>query len=145
MTYVFVYGSIQMDVPVNPVWPNDPIGKSSPRLDEKAESMSHPRPRRLTASGGCCGRVALITVSDFRNCLRCGLALIASMSAWAYFARSAAVEKRPACPATPPMRRAVGSCTTPRSIWLFSSYSVGAMRFRHDDGGRNRVFFIPSG
>ena len=29
-----VAGSIQTDVPVNPVWPNDPIGSSSPRLDE---------------------------------------------------------------------------------------------------------------
>ena len=34
----------------------------------------------------------------------------------ANFARSAAVLNTPACPATPPMRRAVGSCTTPRSI-----------------------------
>ena len=31
-------------------------------------------------------------------------------------ARSDAVPKRPAWPATPPIRRAVGSCTVPRSI-----------------------------
>src|SRR5581483_5602509 len=30
-------------------------------------------------------------------------------------ARSSAVENTPACPATPPILRAVGSCTTPRS------------------------------
>ncbi len=29
-----VAGSIQIDVPVNPVWPNEPIGRNSPRFDE---------------------------------------------------------------------------------------------------------------
>ena len=29
-----VAGSIQIDVPVNPVWPNEPTGSSSPRLLE---------------------------------------------------------------------------------------------------------------
>ncbi len=40
-----VAGSIQSDVPVNPVWPNDPSGSNSPRLAEYDESMSQPRPR----------------------------------------------------------------------------------------------------
>ena len=31
---VFVSGSIHSDVPVHPVWPNEPSGISSPRLDE---------------------------------------------------------------------------------------------------------------
>ena len=57
--------------------------------------------------------------------------------------RSAAVLKSPACPATPPMRRAVGSCTTPRSIGGSGPshgqpsgvhFSVGAMRGRNDRG-----------
>ncbi len=46
-TYVFVTGSIQREVPVKPVWPNEPTGKSSPRFEEKGESMSKPRPRRM--------------------------------------------------------------------------------------------------
>ena len=33
-TNIRVAGSIQSDVPVKPVWPNDPIGRSSPRLPE---------------------------------------------------------------------------------------------------------------
>ncbi len=34
ITNVRVSGSIHIDVPVNPVWPNDPTGNSSPRLAE---------------------------------------------------------------------------------------------------------------
>ena len=48
-------------------------------------------------------------------------------------------------PATPPMRRAVGSCTTPRRRLPFSSFSVGAMRGTHSDGGRKRVAVIFKG
>ena len=33
-TNIPVSGSIQSDVPVKPVWPNEPTGSSSPRLDE---------------------------------------------------------------------------------------------------------------
>ncbi len=33
-TNVSVAGSIQIDVPVKPVWPNEPSGNSSPRFDE---------------------------------------------------------------------------------------------------------------
>ena len=32
--YIRVAGSIQSDVPVKPVWPNEPSGNSSPRFDE---------------------------------------------------------------------------------------------------------------
>src|SRR5262245_66632313 len=46
-----VVGSIHRDVPVNPVWPNDPTGNSSPRFDEYAESMSQPRPQTLLSRG----------------------------------------------------------------------------------------------
>ena len=69
--------------------------------------------------------------------------------------RSRAVLNRPACPATPPMRRAVGSCTTPRSgaasgrlhghASCSAQRSVGAMRGSSDFGGRNPVSVIPSG
>src|SRR5579883_2542023 len=53
----------------------------------------------------------------------------------AYFARSWAVVKRPACPAMPPIARERGSFTTPRSTFpVVSSISVGAMR--NERGGR---------
>ena len=69
-------------------------------------------------------------------------------------ARSAAVLNRPAWPATPPMRRAVGSCTTPRSIVISGPWhgqpkrvqlSVGAIRGASDAGGLNIVSLMPSG
>jgi hypothetical protein len=69
-------------------------------------------------------------------------------------ARSAAVLNNPAWPATPPMRRAVQSCTTPRIIFALGPShgqpnsvhgSVGAIRGCSDAGGRNIVSFIPSG
>src|SRR5262249_37219951 len=145
ITYVSVYGSIHIDVPVKPVCPNEPSGNSSPRFDENGESISHPSPRKLVASGGCCGRADFATVNAFKTGWGEGLALISSSTACAYLERSVAVENKPACPATPPMRRAVGSCTTPRSIRFCSSYSVGAMRRLHCGGGRNRVSPIPSG
>src|SRR5207244_5303457 len=38
-------GSIQIDVPVKPVWPNEPSGKKSPLFVEKLLAMSQPSPR----------------------------------------------------------------------------------------------------
>jgi hypothetical protein len=69
-------------------------------------------------------------------------------------ARSAAVLNNPAWPATPFMRRAVGSWTTPRSILRAGpshghpygvQLSVGAIREIKDAGGLNIVSFMPSG
>src|ERR1700726_3929834 len=76
-------------------------------------------------------------------------------------ARSDAVLNKPACPATPPIRRAVGSCTTPRSIVRLEAsapvaaphvsaaddvhHSVGANRGSSDAGGLNIVSDMPSG
>src|SRR6266404_7602712 len=85
ITYVLVYGSIHMEVPVNPVWPNDPTGRSAPRLEENEESMSQPSPRTSAALGGCCGVVIFSITSPSRMVLRL-------MSACAYSARSPAVE-----------------------------------------------------
>ena len=70
--------------------------------------------------------------------------------------RSVAVPNNPAWPATPPIRRAVGSCTTPRSGEAepaactatgpgSSQRSVGAIRGSSAAGGRNPVSRIPSG
>ena len=56
---------------------------------------------------------------------------------WARTARSSAVEKTPACPATPPSDQAFSSCTSPRTmprggaVW----YSVAAIRSSSDAGG----------
>src|SRR5208337_1668890 len=71
--------------------------------------MSQPKPRSTGAEGGCSGCVIFSTDSGER------IPPPPFSKAWANFARSSAVEKRPACPATPPIRRAVGSCTSPRS------------------------------
>ena len=92
--------------------------------------MSQPNPRNTGADGGCSGCVIFVTASDERM-------LPPPLSnASANFARSSPVENRPACPATPPIRLAVGSCTTPRSMCCESSYCVGAMRGLHVAGGR---------
>src|SRR6266536_769721 len=64
MMKVCVVGSIQMEVPVNPVCPNEPTGKNSPRLDENGESMSQPKPRSVGDVGGCCGDVIFCTARD---------------------------------------------------------------------------------
>ena len=60
---------------------------------------------------------------------------------------SAALEKRPAWPATPPMLRAVGSCTTPRNGGpvLTGQRSVGAIRGTSEAGGWNMLSFMPIG
>ena len=63
MTKSCVCGSTQIDVPVNPVWPNDPSGMSSPRLAEKLVSRSQPRPRCAGIAGGVAGVIILATVS----------------------------------------------------------------------------------
>ena len=55
-------GSIQSDVPVKPVCPNEPMGNSSPRFDENGESMSQPRPRTLGMPAGVAGVVIFATV-----------------------------------------------------------------------------------
>ena len=65
-TNILVAGSIHSDVPVNPVWPNEPSGSSSPRFDENDESMSQPRPRTLRSPGGVAGVVIFATVSGDR-------------------------------------------------------------------------------
>ncbi len=49
-TNMSVAGSIHREVPVNPVCPNEPTGRSSPRLEEYDESMSQPSPRTLGSS-----------------------------------------------------------------------------------------------
>ena len=72
--------------------------------------MSHPNPRTAVPVAGCCGEVIFAIVAAVR------MPCPPSSNACANFARSSAVENSPACPATPPMRRAVGSCTTPRSM-----------------------------
>src|SRR5436190_8658401 len=61
-TKVCDVGSIQIDVPVKPVCPNDPNGNSSPRFDEKEVLMSHPSPRVAPSSLTTYGWVILAMV-----------------------------------------------------------------------------------
>ena len=140
-------------MPVNPVWPNDPTGSSSPRFDENASRCPSPsaahvavaaRRRRAASSS----RPSAAT-GCARRCRRRRRAACGRRST-----RSAAVLNSPACPATPPIRRAVGSCTTPRSIGCpaHRTASRAACTSRSarsaaasDAGGRNIVSLMPSG
>src|SRR5882672_865605 len=62
-TNILLAGSIQIEVQVKPVWPNEPRGKRSPRLVEKLVLFSHPRPRVHPASETKRGRVISPTFS----------------------------------------------------------------------------------
>ena len=152
MTNVRLDGSIQSDVPVKPVCPNDPSGSKSPRLEERLESMSQPRPRRLISRAGVAGAVILAIVNGAR--IRLPETVPPDRSIRQKIVRSAAVLNRPACPATPPIRRAVGSWTSPRSIVAPGppqgqpsgvQGSVGAIRDTSEDDGLNIVSCMPSG
>src|ERR1051325_8354808 len=90
MTKELVVGSIHNDVPVNPVWPKEPMGRRSPRLEEKGESMSHPKARTEARVGGVCGVIIFSTVSDDST------GAPPFNIACAYLATSSAVEKSPA-------------------------------------------------
>ena len=116
--------------------------------------MSHPSPRTSRIPAGVAGDVMRATVSGAR--MRAPSSAPSPRSIRPKRARSAAVENNPAWPATPPMRRAVGSCTAPRSIAAPATpprhghsrpahASVGAMRPANSAGGRNIVSCIPSG
>ncbi len=153
ITNSFVRGSTQIDVPVKPVWPNEPSGISSPRLAEKPVSTSHPRPRCALRLAGVAGVIILATVSG--DSTRRGPRAPPPSSIRTKRVRSRAVLKRPAWPATPPIRRAVGSCTTPRSGSASGALhghasrkrqrSVGAIRPTRSSGGWKPVSVMPSG
>ncbi len=66
MTKESLAGSIQIEVPVNPVWPNEPSGNRSPLFDEKLVAMSQPKPRAAPFSLTACGRVIVATLSGLR-------------------------------------------------------------------------------
>ena len=106
----------------------------------------------MRSSLGGTGVVIFATVSGERTRSPRIAPLFSSMRQ--KIARSAAVLNSPACPATPSMRRAVGSWTTPRSILRSGpshgqpygvQLSVGAIRGDSEAGGLNIVSFIPSG
>ena len=105
--------------------------------------MSQPRPRTAAMPAGVAGVLIFATVGG--DSTRTVPSRPPSMSIRAKRERSRAVPKRPACPATPPIRRAVGSWTTPRSggasgvlhghAAIVSQRSVGAIRVRFAAGG----------
>src|SRR5208282_6884777 len=106
---VWVVRSIHNEVPVKPVCPNDPTGNRSPRLLDHGESMSQPNPRSTVAVGGCCGVVIFSTINGDKidgERIDEESPVPPFSKACANFARSSAVENTPACPATPPIRRA---------------------------------------
>ncbi len=145
-------GSIQSEVPVKPVWPYEPTGNRSPRFEEYRESMSHPSPRRSARCGGVETRVIRVTVSGASR--RTPSRAPPPSSIAQNRARSPAVLNSPAWPATPPMRRAVGSCTRPRSMVApgpphghasGAHASVGAIRGTSRAGGAKPVSTMPRG
>ena len=89
-----VAGSIQIDGPVNPVWPKEPRGSVSPRLAENDESMSQPRPRTLGSVSGVAGDVIRPTVNGERTRARPSAPPLMSMRQ--NRARSSAVLNNPA-------------------------------------------------
>src|SRR4051812_30300643 len=94
-------GSHHNDVPVNPRCPKDDAEKYRPEL-EGGVGRSHPRARVVPG----CWRVNSATVSDFR------MGAPPDSQHWAKIATSRAVEKTPACPATPFITHAFSSCTS---------------------------------
>ena len=61
-----VRGSIQIEVPVQPVWPYEPAGKRSPRFEANEVATSHPRARR-SPSPNERGRVMAATPAGERT------------------------------------------------------------------------------
>src|SRR2546425_8340135 len=112
MMNVWLEGSIQTEVPVKPVWPNDPSGKSSPRGAEYIESMSQPRPRTVGLHGGLCGVVIFCTVAAAKMRLPFGPTPPANIMRQK-MGQSSAGEKKPGWPAAPPHLREGGAGTTP--------------------------------
>ena len=98
----------------NPVWPKDPAAAT--RRGSTSRRSRCPTPAR----GRCASRPASTAWSCAPRSAARGRARPRAprrpSSMRAKRDRSAAVVNRPAWPATPPMRRAVGSCTMPRSI-----------------------------
>ena len=79
--------------------------------------MSQPKPRRLSDVGGCCGVVIFSTISA-------GNTALPFSKAWANFDKSPTVENNPACPETPPMRRAVvghGSAVRAEGVYVWKA------------------------
>ena len=113
--------------------------------------MSQPRPRTSAMPAGVDGDVIRATLAADRT--RTAPSRPPPSSMRQKRDKSAAVLNSPACPATPPIRRAVGSWTTPRRNGASfpqghasgAHRSVGAMRGANDAGGRNIVSFMPSG
>src|SRR3954454_19955258 len=87
-------GSIHKDVPVYPRWPNELAEKYFPDCDG-GDGVSHPSARDVP-DGDCSLRVKRANVSGRRiGCPPFNMTC-------AKIAISSALEKRPACPATPP-------------------------------------------
>src|SRR5262249_59931476 len=118
--------------------------------------MSHPRPRTSGIHPGVDGVVIRAIDAGERTCTPSSVPPFRIIRQKRE--RSAALLNSPAWPATPSMRRAVGSWTTPRRNGLEPAReaaagahghamsphrTVGAMRALSDAGGREVLYFIP--
>src|SRR5438132_517629 len=108
------------------------MGKNGASIRENGDERSHPSVRIVRPSGSASHMSA--TVSGLRY--RWPSSVPSFTSIRQSRARSAAVEKRPAWPATPPSARARASCGSPWSRWPLK-YSVGATRLRTASRGWN--------
>src|SRR5580698_4687143 len=118
-------GSIHSDVPVYPRWPKERGPKYFPDCDGD-EGVSHPRAREVPA-GADSRRVKSLMVSGRRMGPVSGFLTLggdfaggssragvpAPHNQAAKRARSSAIEKSPACPATPPRTKVFSSWTSP--------------------------------
>ena len=97
-------------VPVKPVCPNEPKEKTrhdwSQTANQCPSQSRAERPRSEAVAG-----------KSFSRCSSARARAIPSAFLRKYD-RSSAVENSPACPATPPMRLAVGSCTGRQHLWF---------------------------
>lgn len=141
-------GSIQNEVPVNPVCPKAcwlarlPAEEfRTPVVSSIGEGESQPRQRVLSGV-----RLAVVVKSRTRSWLKkCPSFLRNTL---ANCATSWRVEKSPACPVSPCIQRAFSSCTTPwQGVGGLESgrSSVGTHRDFKDSGGLKNVLFMPSG
>src|SRR5579875_952301 len=102
-------GSIQIDVPVNPRWPTASGEKYRPELECCGEGVSQPSAQVEPATVPSRRQNSRVTLCGM-NCERPAQL---AMSSAAIRSTSRAGANSPACPATPPIAKALSSCTSP--------------------------------
>src|SRR5678816_4157952 len=100
-------GSIQTQVPVKPLCPELSGGRSAPPVESFVAASCHPIERASSKPGVMFSRNSR-QVSGFNNFVESARNCCAIRNV------SRAVENNPACPAAPPRKYALPSCTSPQ-------------------------------